>query len=62
MHTTRHTRSDLGSINVPTEQAKLNRVTRDPLGAPSGSGYPGRQSCATGVVASYHGQRTEAGR
>ena len=62
MHVTRLTRSDLRSINVPTEQAKLIRATRDPLGAPPGSGYPGQQSCATGVVTGYHGQRAEAGR
>jgi hypothetical protein len=62
MHATRLTRSDLGSINVPTEQAKLIHATRDPLGAPPGSRYPGRQSCATGVMASGHAQRAEAGR
>ena len=62
MHATHSTYSDLSSINVPTEQAKLIRATHDPLGAPSGSGYPDRQSRATGVVADGRGQRAEAGR
>jgi hypothetical protein len=64
MHGTRSAFSDMGSINVSTEQAKLIRATRDPLIARYQSGYLDQQpaTTGTGLVSSYHGQRAEAGR
>jgi hypothetical protein len=64
MHATRLTRSDLDSINVPTEQAKLIRATRDPPSARYQSGYPDQHpgTTGTGLAISYHGSRAEAGR
>jgi hypothetical protein len=61
MHAPRSAYSDVGSINVPTEQAKL---TRDPLIALYQSRYPDQQpgTTGTGLVTGYHGQRAEAGR
>jgi hypothetical protein len=64
MHATRPTQSDLDSINVPTEQAKLIRAIRDPLTARYQSGYPDQHpgTIGTGLAISYHGSRREAGR